>query len=107
MKNKTLHQVASQKVLADLQDAYLQYLENNCVSLGDYEDIGNGYSELVLADYINNTLDDIDEMIDQMDYSSFVEWFLETYSTDNSPAWVKHWTKDMAVTYYNILKGNK
>lgn len=99
----TLEQLTAKKMLADLREEYLTQLEADCVEIGYYEDLGEGYTEKVLFDWVQANLMNIKTMIDALGYKAFEEWFVDYHETEETKPWVREWTRKMSPNFYKLM----
>jgi hypothetical protein len=104
MKKQTPHEIACDKIFADLQSEYLAALENECIEFGHYENLDQGYREFVYENWVLENLEDINEMVDFLGFDDFKEWFIDYAETENATDLSVIWTKELADTFYKIIK---
>jgi len=104
MTKNSLHQIAGKKILADLQDQYLEALEEAQMIISHYEDIGNHQQESILEDWVFEELENVLEMVAFLGFDTFEEWFLDYVNSERiSNNIFLIWTKELSKTYEEII----
>lgn len=100
MKNESLQKEVALQILDDLQEKVIDSIDDD----GIYEEIGNGQFQHLISDWIYPILDDLTEMVKQLGFENFKEFYLENYTKANQPDFAKEWSAALAETYEEIIR---
>jgi hypothetical protein len=93
---KTIFEIQAQNIFTDLQDDFQNYLEINGIEFCQWEEIGNGQWESQVKPLYQEIFDSHKDMVLEMGFETFEDWFMTYYELENKNKWIEDWSKAMA-----------
>jgi len=101
---KSIFEIQALNIFSDLQEDFQNYLEINGIDFTDWEEIGNGQWENTLKPLYQEIFESYTDMVAEMGFDSFEQWFMTYYELENENKWIENWSKAMAKNVEETLK---